>query len=138
MIFLKAFDRVSHGLLLQKLYNNLDIPVELLKWIKSFLTGRKQIVLFKGTVSEEKRVTSGVPQGSVLGPTLFLTYINDIVDSISCNTKLFADDLLVFQVLENDDSVASFQRDLDNLQAWASKWEMKFNVSKCNAMVFEK
>ena len=136
--FSKAFDRVSHGLLLQKLENNFDVPMELLKWIKSFLIGRKQRVLLNGIMSEEKTVTSGVPQGSVLGPTLFLTYINDIVDSVTCNTKLFADDLLIFQVLENNNSIVNFQRNLDRLEEWANRWEMKFNVSKCNAMVFGK
>ena len=64
-----------------------------------------------------------------------LTYINDIIDFISCNTKLFADDLLIFQVLENNNYVANFQRNLDRSEKWARKWKMKFNVSKCNALV---
>ena len=136
--FSKAFDRVSHSLLLQKLKGHFAIPMGLLKWIESFLTGRRQRVLLNGAMSEELPVTSGVPQGSVLGPTLFLMYINDITDAITCHVKLFADDLLIFDYLDNALSVSNFQRNLDNLEEWAKKWKMKFNVSKCNAMVFGK
>ena len=112
--FSKAFDRVSHGLLLQKLENNFDISLEFLKQIKSFLTGRKKVLL--NGMSEKKPVTSGMPQLPVVGPKLFLTYINDVVDSVSCNPKLFADDLLIFQVLKNNNSIANFQRILDRLE----------------------
>ena len=82
---------------------------------KIVLIRRKQRVLFNG-MSEEKSATSGVPQGSVLGPTLFLKYINDIVDFVLCNTIMFADDLLIFQVLENHNFIANFQRNLDKLE----------------------
>jgi hypothetical protein len=135
--FSKAFDKVCHSLLIKKLrvYN---IPSLILEWIKSFLHNRQQRVIVDGVLSELVRVTSGVPQGSVLGPFLFLVYINDIGDSISSHIKLFADDTLMFSSLENYNSVLSFQNDLSKLESWAHQWKMEFNPSKCSLIFFGK
>ena len=133
--FAKAFDKVSHNLLIQKLIK-CDIPLQLVRWIKSFLKNRYQKVTVDGYTSELKPVTSGVPQGSVLGPTLFLIYINDIVEVVNSEIRLFADDALLFSTLQDSKSIETFQQDLRSLEIWASKWEMSFNTSKCNLIFF--
>ena len=133
--FSKAFDKVSHSLLIKKLiaYN---IPCQLVKWIASFLSNRTQRVVIKGHTSTAKLVTSGVPQGSVLGPSLFLLYINDIVEEVTCDIRLFADDALIYSVLSDRTSITEFQHNLDNLQHWSNKWNMQFNTDKCSVMFF--
>jgi hypothetical protein len=131
--FAKAFDKVSHGLLIAKL-KKYGIPDQLVEWIEDFLYGRYQQVILNGVASEYQAVTSGVPQGSVLGPSLFLFYINDIVLDVNSEIRLFADDVLMFSTVRDETSVRLFQRDLDTLQSWATSWKMCFNTSKCNVM----
>ena len=92
----KAFDKVSHQRLLKKVSSN-GIKGNLLKWIESFLTDRQQYVTVKGHSSDWKDVLSGIPQGSVLGPLLFLLYTNDFPDLIKSVLKLFADDAKIYQ-----------------------------------------
>lgn len=134
--FSKAFDKVSHNQLLGKLSQN-NIPPNIVKWIASFLSDRAQRVLLDGDQSAVLPVKSGVPQGSVLGPSLFLLYINDLVEVIKfCEIKLFADDILIYAELKDIQSVSNFQADLNALQRWADDWTMKFNVSKCAMMFF--
>ena len=89
--FSKAFDRVWHKRLLRKLHHY-DLRGHLHSWITSFLIGRSQMVIVEGSESESAPVISGVPQGSVLGPLLFLLFINDLPNNIGSNTRLFADD----------------------------------------------
>ena len=101
--FAKAFDKVPHKLLLQKLSTVPNISNQILMWIHSFLCNRKQKVVIKGHTSLELPVTSGVPQGSVIGPTLFLAYINDLPTHVNCGIILFADETLIYQVVNNDD-----------------------------------
>ena len=93
--FSKAFDVVVHELLIDKLIS-LNINGNLLKWIISFLTSRFMRVCVKGKSSSSRPVLSGVPQGSVLGPILFLIYVNSIASDLKCDYKIFADDLKIF------------------------------------------
>ena len=135
--FAKAFDKVSHELLILKL-SDLNIEPLLLRWVANFLSNRTQAVVVSGESSEMSGVSSGVPQGSVLGPTLFLVFVNDIVDALSRDTgiKLFADDALVFRAVSGGDSVLAMQRELVNLEGWARRWQMSFNPRKCSVMQF--
>ena len=127
--FSKAFDKVSHEKLIYKLHNY-GVKGKTLIWIKYFLDNRTQTVVVDGKQSHTAPVTSGVPQGSVLGPILFLAYINDLPDNITSQVRLFADDTVVYAaILRMDDSLA-LQRDLDTLQTW----ENKFNPSKCQVL----
>ena len=101
-------------------------------WISAFLLNRRQRVVLDGCPSDWCPVTSGVPQGSVLGPLLFLLYINDIADLVKCTIRLFADDLIMYSQITNNSSISNFQKDLDTLHSWSVKWDMKFNLNKCH------
>ena len=102
-----------------------------LRWIQVFLGNRRQKVVVEGEESDSVPVTSGVPQGSVLGPILFLVYINDLPDDIVSQVRLFADDTAIYLTLENKSDSDKLQRDLDRLQTWEARWDMEFNPSKC-------
>ena len=108
MDFAEAFDSVPHEHLLQKL-RAYGISRTLLSWIRAFLTGRMQRVVTDGAKSGWKKVNSGVPQGSVLGPVLFLEYINDLPEAVSSSVKIFADDTKVFRMTECDDEVGNYR-----------------------------
>ena len=129
----KAFDTVPHELLLYKL-KSVGIEGQLWNWIKEFLTDRQQRVKVKGICSEWGGVGSGVPQGSVLGPTLFLIYINDILDGLNSRGKLFADDLKLYRKVMSSDDRQGLQDDLSKLEEWSRKWKLKFNKEKCKVM----
>ena len=109
----------------------LGIQGQTLLWIKGFLCNRSQIVSVNGVNSTPCKVTSGVPQGSVLGPTLFLMYINDIVGDIKSNIRLFADDTIMYRQVVSPADHLILQQDLDRLTSWACLWQMEFNVKKC-------
>lgn len=128
--FSKAFDVVSHRKLLAKL-ENYGVTGNLNTWIANFLQDRSQCVLVEGIKSTSVRVASGVPQGTCLGPILFLTYINDIVEGINCQLRLFADDALLYTKINNHNDHYKIQKDLDTLENWAATWDMRFNPSKC-------
>ena len=102
--FSKAFDLVPHGRLLTKIANS-GVDPRVVVWIREFLSGRTQRVRVEGQLSEEVRVTSGVPQGSVLGPLLFLAYINDIGRNIESTIRLFADDCVIYRKILNNDFI---------------------------------
>ena len=105
---------------------------QLIKWIESWLCGRTQTVVVNGTQSSPVIVTSGVPQGTVLGPLMFLLYINDIGLQITSELGLFADDSVLYGVGNNMISSAEvLQSDLNKLVVWSEKWQMAFNASKC-------
>ena len=136
--FLKAFDKVPHKRLVQKL-NYYGITPLLVNWIKEFLSDRKQKVMVNGECSTWYEVTSGIPQGSVLGPTLFVIYINSLPDVISQSSSyLFADDTkLANGIFENSDCEA-LQSDLNNMVEWTDKSLLKFHPDKCVHMTIGK
>ena len=136
--FQKAFDKVPHKLLIHKLSNVDGINPHILRWLQNFLTKREQQVIIDGHSSGRLPVFSGVPQGSVLGPTLFLLYINDLPDLLSCSVSLFADDTLIFQEVDSLDDVRKFQKNIEQIENWSLKWKMPFNSSKCRIMSFGK
>jgi len=135
--FSKAFDKVAHARLIQKL-EFYGIRGKPLHWINSFLSNRTQQVVVEGSYSTSSKVTSGVPQGSVLGPTLFLIYINDLVMNIQSTVRLFADDCLIYRPIETATDHQILQEDLQKLSNWADKWKMKFNINKCCIMQLSK
>lgn len=133
--FSKAFDTVAHERLLHKV-EHYGIRDSTLAWIRTWLTNRTQQVVVDGEISDSTLVTSGVPQGTVLGPLMFLLYINDIGDNISSKTKLklFADDCLLFRPINNPIDQQQLQKDLDSLVAWSHQWQMSFNPQKCHTL----
>lgn len=100
-------------------------------WIWSFLQGRKQHVLVEGEKSEEADVTSGVPQGTVMGPLLFLAFINDLPSVVKSQTRLFTDDCLLFRPIHNQQDADALQEDLDALAKWEADWQMAIHPQKC-------
>ena len=131
--FAKAFDSVPHVRLLTKL-ESYGLAGNLLGWLRSFLSGRKQKVVLNGQSSPWCNVLSGVPQGSVLGPLLFNIYINDIVQQVKSPVLQFADDLKMFRIINDASDYHQLQQDVNNLVAWANKWQLNFNVSKCHLL----
>jgi ribonuclease P/MRP protein subunit RPP40 len=135
--FAKAFDTVSHPKLLHKL-EAYGISGKLLNWIGAFLTGRTQCVRVEDSLSSEVAVSSGVPQGSVLGPILFLIYVNDLVDVTSgTSCSLFADDAKV-SIRCSKTSMADphLALALKNIHEWSKKWQIAFSLPKCQVFCF--
>ena len=121
-----AFDKVPHQSLLLKLKAH-DICNDVINWIEKWLTHRRQRVIVDGGISSWTSVLSGVPQGSVLGPILFLIYITDLDDDISSKVLTFADDTKVFRKITKDTDKQSLQDDIDKVVKWSEKWQMLFN-----------
>ena len=135
MDFSKAFDKVSHSLLTHKL-QHYGIRGKTNNWISSFLSDRTQCVVVEGEKSDNIKVESGVPQGSVLGPSLFLFYINDMPEDITSTVRLFADDTIAYLTVTSDSNI--LQNDLDKLAIWEEKWKMKFHPDKCQVLSITK
>ena len=131
--FSKAFDTVPHKRLLHKL-NSYGIQGNILNWITDFLSDRTQYVTVNGSSSEPAPVTSGVPQGSVLGPILFIYYINDMPDVTDQELKIFADDTKGSNEIEINEDVLKLQKCIDDLTEWTKLWLLKFNGPKCGAL----
>ena len=131
--FQKAFDKVPHKRLLAKLKAH-GFSGNVLRWIDDWLTGRKQRVVINGKESDWINVTSGVPQGSVLGPILFLIYINDIDEGLVCRLSKFADDTKIGNSAATPLQRQTIQSDLDKLFHWSQEWQMDFNVNKCKVL----
>ena len=131
LYFQKAFDKVPHQRLLLKLKAH-GIGNDVINWIEKWLTHRKQRAIVDGEISNWKSVLSGVPQGSVLGPMLFLIYINYL--DISSKVLKFADDTKVFRKVTNVTGKQNLQDDLDKLVKLSEKWQMLFNFGKCKCI----
>ena len=137
MDFAKAFDKVSHSLLTHKL-QHYGITGSTNNWIRSFLSDRRQAVVVDGATSKLVPVESGVPQGSVLGPCLFLLYINDLPKGLTSTARLFADDTACHKEINNATDQLALQKDLDQLALWEEKWKMSFHPDKCEVLQFGK
>ena len=133
MDFTKAFEKVSHPRLVTKL-KYYGIGGRTNRWVQSFLSGRTQRVVLEGEFSDDAKVLSGVPQGSVLGPCLHLFYINDLPESLVYNIRLFADDTIVYLTIHSDSDTQVLQRDLDKLAEWETLWKMDFHPDKCEVL----
>lgn len=134
--FSKAFDRVDIPLLLFKL-SKLGFNDGLLKWVQSYLTGRTQRVRFEGNLSPIVNVTSGVPQGSHLGPLLFILFVNDVEHILNfLNVSIYADDMKLFLEIAKASDIVIFQREIDTFNTWCTKSLLELNVKKCNSISF--
>lgn len=132
MDFAKAFDKVAHAHLCHKL-KRYGIRGETNRWISSFLSGRVQQVVVDGEQSDWVEVLSGVPQGSVLGPCLFLFFINDLPEGIRGKVRLFADDTILYATVQPNQP-NHLQHDLDKLAEWEDRWLMQFHPAKCEIL----
>ena len=131
--FQKAFDTVPHARLLKKL-QAYGIGGELFEWITEYLKNRSQVVTVNGESSSAGAVLSGIPQGTVLGPLLFVVYINDILDNIDSEGLLFADDAKIFRTITCKNDALLLQQDILQLEAWSEKWLLKFHSDKCHLL----
>ncbi len=132
-----AFNRVWHKGLLYKL-KTIGVCGKLLDWFENYLSDRLQRVVIGGSSSEWIQIEAGVPQGSILGPLLFLIYINDIVQDIHSNILLFADDTSLVKTLTDEHSITEINTDLETLRKWSTTWLVNFNPSKTKYMIFSK
>ena len=132
--FVKAFDRVSLQRLLTKLYN-IGIRGNLINWIKDFLKGREKRVVVNNEFSDWASVVSGIPQGSVLGPSLLTIFINDIPNDITSNVIFFTDDTQLYNSAHHNHLI---QEGLNHLLQWSNKWLLLFNIEKCKVLHYGK
>ena len=131
MDFRKAFDSVAHNELLTKLWY-FGITGNLWNWFRAYLSSRKQCVRLNNTISDPLPVVSGVPQGSILGPILFLIFVNDLPETLSSSHMLlFADDTKCFKAIHNSLDSHILQQDLHHLTMWSQQWHLSFNPKKC-------
>ena len=133
MDYVKAFDTVPHRRLLHKL-SKYEINPKAVSWIENFLGNRTQQAIVQGEESSWKPVTSGIPQRSVLGPLLFVIFINDLPDCVTSEAYLFADDTKIFRVIANEEDRGELQKDLNRLDTWSKDWLLKFHPQKCKFM----
>ena len=133
-----AFDKVCHDGLIHKLKCK-GVGGQLLNWFMSYLTDRKQRVIINGQHSNWAQIHAGVPQGSILGPLLFIIYIDDIIENIESNIFLFADDTSLLESITDPLlSFAKLNRDLSKLNEWAKQWLVTFNPLKTKYIIFSK
>lgn len=130
MDYKKAFDTVPHKRLIKKL-QAYGIGEEMVEWIRQFLSDREQQVLCNGKQSNWHPVTSGVPQGSVIGPLLFVIYINDLPSLVQSSVYLFADDTKVYKIIKDTSDKHKLQEDLERVNEWTQKWLLSLHPEKC-------
>ena len=135
--FAKAFDSVNHDIILDKLKNQFGINGFLLGFIKNYFMGRVQSVVLGSYSSSVKPVISGVPQGSIIGPTLFVLFLNDITSGLNDNTNIvmYADDTKIWREILNENDHILLQNDIDYLMDWALRNKMNFHPDKCKALM---
>ena len=134
----KAFDTVPHKRLLWKIAHSGGVGGKLLNWMEDYLTDREMRTVIRNERSSWLKVTSGVPQGSVLGPVMFGVYVNDMVEGIDSYINLFADDAKVMRRVKDEDDCRKLQEDLGKIDEWSKIWKMNFNLGKCKVMEFGK
>ena len=122
--------RFNHSLKL----DSIGIKGEVLEWVKKWLSSRTQKVTIRNESSEWNQVNSGVPQGSVLGPILFLVYINDLEKGLISKINKFADDTKLARAVGNKEEIKDLQNDLSKIVTWSEEWQMQFNVNKCSVI----
>jgi hypothetical protein len=127
---IKAFDKVPHTRLLVKM-KAYGLSDKMCIWVQDFLSDRKQCVQVNGMKSQWHKVTSGIPQGSVLGPVLFVIYINDLPECVKSDVFLFADDMTIFREIKDDSDASIIKSDLIELFKWSETWLLKFHPDKC-------
>ena len=134
--FAKAFDTVNHDIILEKLKNEYNIDGLMLKFIKDYLQGRKQRVAVNGTLSDIRAVKSGVPQGSILGPLLFILFINSMQNRVSPGTQiaLYADDTKIWRRIVTPNDHKILQNDINALFQWSIENKMRFHAEKCKVL----
>ena len=136
--FSKAFDKVDHNILLKKI-RSVNVSGKILEWIREFLQNREQRVRVSGVLSNSKKVVSGVPQGSVLGPLLFLIMIRDIdKETLNAMVGIFADDTRIWRVFRGEEDAATLQGELEKAYSWADLNNANFNCDKFEAMRFQR
>lgn len=134
----KAFDRVWHSSLIYKLHK-FDIPYWLIRLIRYYLENRRFEVRLNQNISTQRTIRAGVPQGSILGPLLFNIYISDIPQLKKCILAQYADDTITYTHHRNPDIIASnLHKDMDTLLTWLTKWKIKLNAEKTEAIIFNK
>ena len=129
----KAFDSVSHRRLIFKL-SHYGISDSVIRWFESYLKDRSQCCIVHGSASDSLPVLSGVPQGSILGPILFILYINDLPSIVDNTLVLFADDSKCSKAITSPEDCTSLQEDLNNVHSWSQDWKLRFNFSKCEVL----
>ena len=133
LYFQKAIVKVPHQRLIFMLKSH-GIGISIINWIEQWLTDRRLRVVVDGEVSNWKPALSGVPQGSVLGPILFLIYINDLEEGVTCKILTFADYTKLFTKIKGNCDKQQLQDDMDNLIKSSEKWQMLFNLKKCKCL----
>ena len=130
----KAFDRVPHMRLLWKLEHEGGLKGKTLEWMRDYLHDRQMKTVIRDVDSSWCKVTSGVPQGSVLSPIMFQVYINDMNEGLNSYINLFADDAKILKVVRSVDDCMELQRDIDKIYEWSLRWKLEFNAKKCHVM----
>jgi ribonuclease P/MRP protein subunit RPP40 len=130
---MKAFDTVPHRRLIKKLHSY-GFSGQILRWVKAFISERTQVVRVNGATSHAAQVLSGVPQGSVLGPVLFVIYVNDMPARVSSSIRLYADDTKLYRPISSPSDAQALQDDLSSLETWSDEWLLKFHPEKCTML----
>lgn len=133
--FSKAFDKIDHFILLEKL-RGFGFSEPLLKLFKSYIMNRQQAVKYNNHASDDVSPTSGVPQGSNLGPLLFLLFINDITENITCEALLFADDLKLYSSIDSISDCSVLQENLETVSVWCTRNRLSLNIGKCRVVTY--